>query len=237
MNRRKLIRIGTLGSISCATGINLYNPQSVQAFGPLFSLFLRVGLSYAIENATHLGLQGMLGIYYKEMRRRVQEWYDRRLDAQLAQRALIEQDFTDIRAVGIPNTSYKHILIGTKQEASGYYSPAIVLPRLTGQGNDLVAFSGPAAIGISYAANYLSKTTHMSLKQIQSALLPTRRHLDEWHSWEQDFAPISYETATSSNGVTIQYRRSGKHLNGSAEILVGIDVGHRLSFSVEVQFG
>lgn len=89
MTRREFIQYGTLGSASFVVNLGLHNPQQADAF--LFLLLRGALMDYAFGAL----LQGAFAFARRAWGRRSQEWYDRRLEAQLAQSQFLGNSFTD----------------------------------------------------------------------------------------------------------------------------------------------
>lgn len=229
MNRRDFLINGALGSASFAFNMNLHRAEESHA---IFMFLLRLASGPLGRAVISSAIRGLAGSVLEEQR---QQWYDSRRDAQLAQQELVRRQFTDIFAANVNSPQYSHVLTGMKFDDVGY-TPAVCFTQNTRGNPNVTAFSGPAAIGMAYAAQYLADKTQLSAAQIQDAVLPKRGHGSNWQSWSQDYAYTKYETTASQVGVTIEYRSRNPRPGGSGEVIVHLDAGHQFHFGIEVQF-
>ena len=221
MKRRKFIQYSTLGSASFIVSLGLLSTKRSDAF--LFAL-LGGGL---LELAFGALLQGAFALASGAWSQRTQEWYDRRLEAQLAQREFLRQRFTNVTVAEVSNPQYSVILAAHQQEQLGY-NVAFGFPQLMESQPIVLNLSGPTSIGMAIAAKYLKENQKMTSQQVQRAILP--RHsgglytYDNWKNWNES-SSTTYSSEYSDSGVLVRYEAIEPRPSGYGLINVSVDVG------------
>ncbi|MDP8966450.1 MAG: hypothetical protein M3O33_21175 [Cyanobacteriota bacterium] len=225
MKRRKFIQYGALGSASFVVNLGLLNPKRSDAF-----LFALLG-GTLLEVAFGALIQGAFALARGAWGRRTQEWYNRRLEAQLAQREFLRQKFTDVTVAEVETPQYNVILAAHHRERLGY-NAAFSFPQMMESQPIVSSFAGPASIGMGIAAKYLKENQRMSPQQVQRAILP--RHsgglytYDDWKTWDEPTSFTTYSSEYSDNGVLIRYEAVDPRPGGYGLIDVSVDVGGRI---------
>ncbi|MEG3849079.1 hypothetical protein QT971_19125 [Microcoleus sp. herbarium19] len=228
MKRRKFIYTVSLASASFATSSGIITPQRSDAFllGLVFSLVRGIAFDYA----TTWALNGVFNFASGGLKRRRQEWFDRRLEAQLAQEDLVSKLFSpeNIYIAETMSPEYKYILAAAKQENLGE-NIAFSLPRLIYDEPVLTKFSGPAALGLAVATKFLKEKTRMSPAEIQRAIYPPSTAAAKFHDnmggWNKSgtfFYPTGYRPGSA--GVLIDYAPVDPRPNGYGILKVQINI-------------
>jgi len=224
MKRRKFIKYTALASGSLIASSELLLPKQSDAF-ILLLLSLRRG--FLLDAAFGALMEGAFNVATVAWQRRRQEWFDKRLAAQLAQQSLLDKLFSDVQVAEVENPDYRYILAGISQERLGE-NVAFSFPRLINNRPTIATFSGPASVGIAAAAKYLRKNTRMSSAQIQRAIFPpanaAARFHDNLSGWDTS-GEIAYPTAyqPGSAGVIIRYQPTNPRPGGYGDIEVTIN--------------
>lgn len=235
MNRRKFLAVAAGTGAMLATN-SLHTP-SVDAFIPLL---LRLGLGIARSLASNYLLEGMFGAGSRVLSRKNQAWYDSRLDAQLAQEKYFQRRFakeaSEIAVANISLSPNSHFFVAERQDLLGA-NPAFCFSQTHNGRVNTSAFSGPACVGIAYAARHLQEKERMSPKEIQNILMPRQKDYDDWGSWnDQTTRYTNYTTISSRNGVLIEYRAVAPQPGGYGIITVSIDAYRQINIPLKVQF-
>ncbi|MBD2184954.1 hypothetical protein H6S82_18820 [Planktothrix sp. FACHB-1355] len=223
MKRRKFIQTGALASASFMTSSGLLVPK--QADAVIFLLFRLLGGSL-LDLAFGMLLQGAFSVATRAWNRRNQDWFDKRLQAQLAQRSLIDRYFTNQVAAEIPSAEYRYIVAATNREQLGE-NVAFSIPRLVNDEPIISTFSGPASLGMVGAAKYLSENTLMTPGEIQRAIFPPHEaaarfhdNMGGWNTSGNIAYPNSYNPG--GTGVLIRYMANNPRLGGYGNIQVTV---------------
>ena len=232
MNRRKFIQYGALGSTAFIINLGLLNPKKADAF-----LFALLG-GALLDSAFSLLLSGAFNLALRVWGRRSQEWWDSRLEMQLAQSEFLANSFTDVNSeflahdftyvnlVEVNSPAYSYVLGSSKIEQLGE-SVAFGFLQTVNSRPSMAAYAGPASLGMAVAAQYIKDQERLSPIQIQNAILPKYQDSNSWDSWSQSFASTTYVTQAHNNGVEIIYRMIQPGRNGYGEIDVIVHA-HRL---------
>jgi hypothetical protein len=208
-----------LGSTSFIVPLGFHNPQRADA---IFFLLRLLGGSL-MDAAFGALLQGAFTVARRGWTIRTQDWYDARLEAQLAQSRFLDNQFaraaSDIAVAEVNSSQYTYVLAAQRREPLGY-NAAFCFPQIRDGQFSVGAFAGPASIGIAYAAKYLQEQERLSIEDIQAALLPTYQDYNDWHSWSQPTSFTTYRTIASQNGVFIEYRAVNQRTGGHGLITV-----------------
>ncbi len=205
MNRRKFITYSALAGTSFIVNLGLHQPKPSHGF--IFLIFVQaaapslLGLALGGLALAAFGNQG-------QSRKQIQAWYDKRLDAQLAQREFLHRQFTNISVAEVNDAQYSYILGAEKREDLGQ-NVALAFPRIEYDQPTVSTFSGAASIGMSIAAQYLKKHEKMTYEEIESAILPRvsgASIISDWRNWDNSSFPGAYPNAYSDfRGVSIRY--------------------------------
>jgi hypothetical protein len=233
MNRRKFLQTTALGGTAFVVNLGLHNPQSANAF-----LFALLG-GTLMDMAFGALMQGAFSVARGVWSRRTQEWYDNRLEAQLAQSKFLDNRFarsaSDIIVADVRSPMYTYILAAQRREQLGY-NVAFGFPQMRYSTPSIASFAGPAAIGMAKAAEYLRYTEKLSLEDVQSAILPRYQDYNDWQSWSQPVSYTTYRTAASQNGVVIEYRAIDQRPGGYGVITVVVDTYRQFEISIKIQY-
>jgi hypothetical protein len=220
MRRRQLITYSAATSFVVA--LDLIAPQKSDAF--LFAL-MRGAL---VEGLISLLAQSAFSIGINSYRRRNQEWFDQRLEAQLSQREFIAQNFTNVGAAeGLTDPTYRYIVGAEKYDNKGFI-PAISFPQLRNDVSSVATYAGPACIGMAVASDYLSRNERLSTQYINSLVIPRFQAYNSWQGWDRSPAFISYPTISSDQGVLIRYDIVDSRPGGYGRIDVSINSNPRI---------
>lgn len=230
MNRRKFIQYGTLGSASFAVNLGLQNPQQADAF--LFFL-----LRGAVMEAAFGGLlQGAFALARRAWGRRTQEWYDRRLEAQLAQSQFLGNSFTNVAVAEVNSPQYSIVLAAQRREQLGD-NVAFSFPQMRDSEPSVASFAGPASLGMAIAAEYLQKNQKMSPQEVQAAILPRYQDYNDFTSWSKPTSYTAYSNIASQDGVLIEYRVVKPGKGGHGIIDVTVNANRRIEIpSIQVKY-
>lgn len=196
MKRRKFIYYSSLGTASFIVNLGLHNPKRADAF--LFFLLANPVL--------RLVMGGLARSAFSFFQRREQEWWDKRLEVQLAQREFLHRQFQDVTVAEIRSPQYS-VIIGSERRESLGNNAALVFPRIEDSRPTLSAFSGAASIGMAIAAQYLQENTRLTTPQIQAAILPRMAggiDYSDWRDWNNS-SFRGYPNSYSDTGVRIRY--------------------------------
>ncbi|MEC4805265.1 MAG: hypothetical protein SAJ12_10970 [Jaaginema sp. PMC 1079.18] len=218
MNRRSFIKYSSLGTGFFVLNLGLHNPQPVDAF--LFFLLRSPILRFVL---------GQLGrSAFSSLQQRDRQWWDKRLEVQLAEREFIRRQFTDVTVAEVRSPQYSAIVAAQSRERLGY-NAGLAFPRIEYDRPYMSSFSGPAAIGMAVASEYLRQNERITLSQIQSAILPRTAggaDVSDWRTWERD-SFRGYPNSHSDSGVRIRYYVDDPRPGGSGIIEVTVNA-HRI---------
>lgn len=227
MNRRQFIQYSA-ASGTFILSLGLATPQKADAF--LFLLLRGTLIDFALGALA----QGAFALARSAFAQRTQEWYDKRLDAQLAQSEFLKRRFTHVETAQVPDQQYRYISATQFQEPLGY-NVALSFPNA--EQADASSYAGPATIGMAVAANYLRKNHNMSPRDIQAAVLPREKRVDSWRSWSEDSSFVVYANRASDNGVLIRYDSISPRPGGYGIIDVTVNSYERIRIpSIRVDY-
>ncbi|AFZ21331.1 hypothetical protein [Allocoleopsis franciscana] len=230
MKRRDFIQYGALGSASFVVNLGLHNPKPADAF--LF-LLLRGALMDAAFGAL---LQGAFALARHAWGRRSQEWYDRRLEAQLAQSKFIGNSFTNVAVAEVNSFQYSVVLAAERSEQLGK-NIAFGFPQMRDSEPSVASFAGPSAIGMAIAAQYMRENQRMSHQEVQAAILPTYQDYNDFTSWSKPTSYTAYSNIAGQDGVLIEYRLVKPGKGGHGIIDVVVNANRRIEIpSIQVKY-
>ncbi|MEG4806886.1 hypothetical protein QUA82_07465 [Microcoleus sp. F8-D3] len=213
MNRRKFIQYSALGSASFIVNLGLHNPQKADAF-----LFLLA------NPLLRLVLGGLGRGAFSYFQQRNQEWFDKRLEVQLAQREFLERQFTNVAVAEVRSPQYT-VVVGSERRESLGKNAVLAFPRIEYDRPTMSAFSGAASIGMSIAAMYLRENQRLSIDEVQASVLPRvggGASYADWRNWDSTsfrYYPNNY----SDTGVRIRYDAVEPRRGGFGIIEVAVD--------------
>jgi len=215
MKRREFIAYST--ATGFVVSLDLLRPQKADAF--IFALLARSLLSsmvsMVVRNAFSTGIEAY--------GRRDQAWFDRRMEAQLAQREFIAQNFTNIGAAeGISDPTYRYIVAAERNSERGLI-PAFSFPQSFNNMPSIATYSGPACIGMAVASHYLLANNNLPPNQVNSMVIPRLQTYNNWHDWDRSPAFITYPSLSSDQGVVIRYDviQPGRGGYGNINVTIG----------------
>jgi hypothetical protein len=226
MNRRKFITYSALAGSSFIVNLGLHQPKP--AYGFFFLIFIPAAAPSLLGLA--LGGLALAALGSRGFSKRTQAWYDKRLDAQLAQREFLHRQFTDVSVAEVNHSQYNYIIGAEIRENLGL-NAALAFPRIEYDQPSVSTFSGAASIGMSIAAQYLKKHEKMSYQEIESAILPRvsgASVISDWRNWDNSSFPGAYPNAYSDfRGVSIRYDAVEPRHGGFGTIDVTVNA-HRM---------
>ncbi len=227
MNRRKFIAYTALAGGSFIVNLGLHQPKPAR--GIIFIFFIQA----AGPSLLSLALGGLALAAFgsgSQNHKQIRAWYDKRLDAQLAQREFLRRQFTNVSVAEVNNSEYNYILGAEKKEALGQ-NVALAFPRIEYNQPTVSSFSGAASIGMSVAAQYLKSHEKMSTQEIASAMLPRLSGasvISDWRNWDNSSFPGAYpNTYSDFRGVNIRYDAVEPRQKGFGTIDVTVNA-HRM---------
>lgn len=230
MNRRKFIQHSALGSASFVVNLGLQNPQQADAF--LFLLLRGAVMDYAFGAL----LQGAFALARRAWGRRTQEWYDKRLEAQLAQSQFLGNSFTNVAVAEVNNPQYSIVLAAERSEQLGK-NIAFGFPQIRDSQPSLASFAGPASIGMAIASKYLQENQRMTPQEVQAAILPRYQDYNDFTSWSKPTSYTVYSNIAGQDGVLIEYRVVEPGKGGHGIINVTVNANRRIEIpSIQVKY-
>jgi hypothetical protein len=227
MQRRQFIRY-SLASTGFIVALDALYPTKADAF--LFLLLRGTLMDMAIGAL----LQSAFTLARNAATRRSQEWYERRLNVQLAQREFLSRQFTNVAVAEVGETQYEYFLAAQKRERLGY-NVAFGFPDISRSG--LSAFSGPASVGMAIAAKYLKEDEKMSSQEVQAAILPRYKQYDDWLNWASSPSFVAYANVASDNGVVMRYDSVDPRPGGYGIIDITVNANRRIKIpQIKVQY-
>ena len=106
MKRRKFIQYASLGGTSFVINLGVLNSQKSNALLLIFLIKSAPGLSLL---NTALGGLTLAAFASGKIDKRTQQWFDKRLDAQLAQREFLRRQFQDIAVAEVNQPQYNYV--------------------------------------------------------------------------------------------------------------------------------
>jgi len=219
MERRQAIKYIALAGGSFVVNLGVFSPRRADAF-----------LMFILGNPV---LRFALGMFlrggFASARRRDREWWDDRLEVQLAQRKLLERSFTDVTVAEVQSPQYS-VVVGAERFESLGYNPALSFPRIENDRATVSNFSGAASLGMAIAAQYLAENTRMSIDEIQASILPRLRggaNFDDWRDWSSS-SFRGYPNTYSDTGVLVRYDAIDPYSGGYGTIDVTIEANRRI---------
>lgn len=227
IQRRQFIQY-SLASAGFIVSLDALYPKKADAF--LF-LLLRGTL---MDMAVGALLQGAFSLARNAATRRSQDWYESRLNVQLAQREFLSRQFTNIAVAKVSETQYGYFLAAQNRERLGH-NVAFGFPDVSQSG--FSAFSGPASVGMAIAAQYLKKNEKMSSQEVQAAILPRDKQYDDWLSWSSSTSFVAYANVASDNGVVMRYDSVDPRPGGYGIIDITVNANRRIKIpQIKVQY-
>lgn len=226
MKRRKFITFSSVGACAFTVSLGALKPPEAKAV--IFLLFLKTMAAPSLMSMALGGLAlAALGSGSRVGRQR-QEWFDSRLEAQLAQREFVRRSFTDINIAESTRSGQTYIVGAFREEPLGN-SVGLAFPRMRNGQAAMSAFSGPGPIGMAVAAEYLKQQENLSPSDVQAAILPRPTggiELADWRTWGSS-GSIIYPNTFSDTGTRIYYDAVEPRLGGFGTIDVTINA-HRI---------
>ena len=195
MKRRKFIQYSLIVGGSFVVNLGLYNPQPSDAI--------------VLKGLFETLLVSAFGYFQMQ----TEQSYKERQNAMLAKREFIRQQFTNIAVAQVDisqyvdSSQYNVVMYGERQERLAK-NVAFAFPRIEDQRETITIISGPAAVGMTYAAVYLKKNRNMDYSEIQSSLLPSLdggTTYSDMQGWSDSGTFNSYPNNYSDTGVTMRY--------------------------------
>ncbi len=219
MNRRKFLQYSASSGVFVVS-LGLLTPQRADSF--LFALLLRGTL---MDLALGALSQGAFALARSAFSRRSQEWYDKRLQAQLAQREFVRRQFGTIETAQVSDHQYNYISASQFREQLGYN---VVLSFPETRLADASHFAGPATIGMAIAARYLREHHRMEAQDVRAAIFPREKLADNWRTWEEPNSFTRYDNQVAGNGVLIRYDAVKPAQGGYGLIQVSVNSSSRI---------
>ena len=181
-------------------------------------------------------LRGAFALSRHAWGQRTQEWYDRRLEAQLAQRRFLGNSFTNVAVAEVNSPQYSIVLAAERREQLGNNVAFAFTQRHDSQPS-VACFAGPASLGMAIAAQYLRENQRMTHQEVQAAILPIYQDYNDWFSWSQSTSYTAYSNVASQDGVLIEYRAVDPRAGGHGIIDVTVKANRRIQIpSIQVKY-
>ena len=211
MKRRELLRYTLAGGGALVLSVGLNRNQQANAF--IMGLLFRAILQAAFSN----------------FQIRDQRWWDRRLEAQLAQREFVRQSFTNVSVAQVYDSPY--IMIAASERSDSFANNvAYAFPRIEYNQPTIASISGPGSVGMTVAAEYLQKNRNLNTRQVHAGVIPRLRggqrlsSMNGWGSSSSEYYPNNY----SDTGVRIRYDAVEPRSGGFGLIDVSLDADQRV---------
>lgn len=211
MKRRELLRYTLAGGGTFILSFGFNHNQKADAFilGFLFRAILRAAFS---------------GFEMRDQR-----WWDRRLEAQLAQREFVRQSFTNVSVAQVYNSPYT-IIAASERSDSLANNVAYAFPRIEYNQSTIATVAGPGSVGMTVAAEYLQKNRNLDPHQVHAGVIPRVRggqrlsNMNGWTTSSSEYYPNNY----SDTGVRIRYDAVEPRRGGFGLIDVSLDADQRV---------
>lgn len=211
MNRRKCLQYLLFSSGTFAVTIDLNKDSKANAF--VWGLLFR-----ALLNAA-----------FSDFEMRDQQWWDDRLEAQLAQREFVRESFTDITIAQVNGSPYP-LVAASERSDNLVTNLAYAFPRIEDEKETIASVAGPGSVGMTVAAEYLKQNRNLNTLQVHSGVIPRMRGgqrlstMNGWDSSSVEYYPNNY----SDTGVRIRYDAVEPRVGGFGLIDVSLDADQRV---------
>lgn len=235
MKRRRFTQNLILSSAGFAASSSILTPQKSDAIIVLF--LLRLVGNLAFDAATGWAITGLFNLATGELKRRRQEWFERRREAQFAQEQLVDKLFRDVYIAETVSPEFKYFMAAVQQGRLGT-NLAFSFPRILYDEPQATTFTGPAAAGLAGAAQYFSQEGFSNL-EIQKLLLPPKNAAglsqNQFGYWEKP-ATFSFPTfyRPEGNGLVIFYEPIDPRPGGKGVVKVIISTRERRDTVIEI---
>ncbi len=207
MRRRDFIQYSLIGGGSFILNLGLYNPQSADAF------ILKFLFKSLLKNAF-----GFFQI-------RNEQWYKQRQEVMLAEREFIRQQFTNVAIAEVESPQYNIITASERQDPLAN-NVAFGFPRIELNEASIANIGGPAAVGMTYAAEYLKQNRNMNPGQVQASVLPKiegGKSYSNMSGWSDSKSFNYYPNHYSYTGMRIRYDAVNPRPGGFGIISVSVN--------------
>jgi hypothetical protein len=220
MKRRKFITYSA-GSTCFLLGVDLISAQPANAF--IFSL-LR---GFLVNSLARLFVRGAFSFVSSAYDQRSEEWFNRRLEAQLAQREFLSKNFTNVGAAELQDISYQYV-VGAENFGAYGCTPAFSFPQVRNSQASNASYIGASCIGMAVATDYLQKHERLSNEDINALIVPRYQDYNDWRDWNTSPSFTTYTTIASDQGVRIRYDITNTISERYGEIEVVVNSSRRI---------
>jgi hypothetical protein len=226
MRRRQFIRNVTWTGSLFVVGLTAFDTKKADAF---LMLMLRGAVM-------RTAFRAVLKSSFQTSRPVDKSWWEDRRDIQIAQKELLARSFQNITVAEVDSPRYTAVIGAEKTERLGI-NPSLCFSQYHEGDQSMAAYSGPACIGMSIAAEYLQQHEKMSFDEVQASILPRYQQYSDWGGWSASRLMTTYANQSSDEGVLIRYDsvdpRSGGH--GTIDVIINAERRIRIP-TIKVQY-